>query len=499
MSKPAIDKDLKRVSQLSGAARENARAIAAPGLGLLFLLAALIWASWQVAGGPQGYFVVIATVIAAYMALNIGANDVANNMGPAVGARALTMGGALTIAAICEAAGAILAGGDVVQTISRDIIAPHVALGGNTFIIIMMAALLSSALWVNLATILGAPVSTTHSVVGGVVGAGIAAAGFDAVIWPSIGRIAASWVISPLAGGLLAALFLVVIQTTILSRPHKAEAARVWVPVFVALMSGIFAMYMAMKGLSRLWKPDPATVLFIGLAFAGLGWVVAVPWVRRGIAKAGDNTKIGKLFQLPLIISTALLSFAHGANDVANAVGPLAAIVAAVDQGATSESVALPLWVLAIGAVGIALGLALFGPRLIRTVGEMITKLNEVRGFCVALAAAATVLVASALGLPVSSTHIAVGAVFGVGFLREGFLNRGLRNIAVSPEGVFLKTDHLNRTPEEAVANFQKRRKRFLVRRQHAVSIAAAWIVTVPAAAAIAALVYWVMLTVFAS
>lgn len=500
MSKPAIDKDLKRVSQLRGATQANARAIAAPGLGLLFLIAALIWATFAVTGGPQSYFVVIGTVIAAYMALNIGANDVANNMGPAVGAQALTMGGALLIAAICEAAGALLAGGDVVSTISRGLIAPDATLSTNAFIIVMMSALLSSALWVNLATILGAPVSTTHSVVGGVVGAGIAALGFEAIVWPTIAKIVASWVISPLTGGILAAIFLVVINTTILAKQDKTAAARIWVPVFVGLMCGIFAMYMAMKGLKRIWSPDPVTIVLVGLVCGGLGWLAAMPWIRHGIAQI-DNTKkqIGKLFQLPLIISTALLSFAHGANDVANAVGPLAAIVAAVSEGGAGDKVVLPLWVLAIGGVGIALGLALFGPRLIRTVGEQITKLNEVRGFCVALAAAATVLVASALGMPVSSTHIAVGAVFGVGFLREGFSNRGIRNKAVSPDGVFLTTDHLNRTPEEAVANFQKRQRRYLVRRQHAVSIGAAWVITVPAAAALSALVYVVMTTVFSS
>ena len=500
MPKPAIDKDLKRVAQLRGATDANARAIAAPGLGLLFLIEALIWASFAVAGGPQGHFVVIATVIAAYMALNIGANDVANNMGPAVGAHALTMGGALLIAAICEASGALLAGGDVVSTISRNLIVRDATLTTNAFIIVMMSALLSSALWVNLATILGAPVSTTHSVVGGVVGAGIAALGFEAIVWPTIGQIVASWVISPLTGGILAAVFLVVINITILNKTDKVSAARIWVPVFVALMCGIFGMYMAMKGLKRIWSPDPATVLLVGLGCGGLGWLAAIPWVRRGLSHA-ENTKklVGKMFQLPLIISTALLSFAHGANDVANAVGPLAAIVAAVAEGNAGDKVALPLWVLAIGAAGLALGLALFGPRLIRTVGEQITKLNEVRGFCVALAAAATVLVASALGMPVSSTHIAIGAVFGVGFLREGTSNRGIRNKAVSPEGVFLKTDHLNQTPEEAVINFRKRQRRFLVRRQHAISIGAAWVVTVPAAATMAAVVYWVMTTVFSA
>lgn len=497
MNKPAIDKDLQRVAELGSAAQDNARRIAAPGLALVFMIAALIWA-YSVAGGPQSYFVVIATVMAAYMALNIGANDVANNMGPAVGARALTMGGALLIAAICEAGGALLAGGDVVTTISKDIIAPDAALSTNGFIIVMMAALLSSALWVNLATILQAPVSTTHSVVGGVVGAGIAAVGMDAVIWPTLGRIAASWVISPVAGGLLAAVFLAVVNATILNRRDKTEAARTWVPIFVAVMAGVFAMYMASKGLNRLWKPGATTTIAIGLAFGAGSWLLARPLVRQGMVHA-ENTKkqVGRLFRLPLIIATAVLSFAHGANDVANAVGPLAAIVAAVDQGGAGSAVALPLWVLAIGGLGIALGLALFGPRLIRTVGEQITKLNEIRGFCVALAAAATVLVASALGLPVSSTHIAIGAVFGVGFLREGFSNKGIRNKAVSPDGVFLKTDHLNRTPEEAIANFQKRQKRYLVRRHHAFSIGAAWVVTVPAAALLSAATYWVMVLIF--
>jgi PiT family inorganic phosphate transporter len=210
-----------------------------------------------------------------------------------------------------------------------------------------------------------------------------------------------------------------------------------------------------------------------------------------------SNKQVGTLFRLPLIFATALLSFAHGANDVANAVGPLAAIVSAAQQGEVGGNVALPIWVLAIGALGIALGLALFGPRVIRTVGEKITKLNEIRGYCVALSAAATVLVASALGLPVSSTHIAVGAVFGVGFLREGFSNRGIRNKAVSPEGVFLRTDHLNKTAEEAVANYQKRQRRYLVRRQHALSIGAAWVITVPVSALLAAGIFWAMVLLF--
>jgi inorganic phosphate transporter, PiT family len=499
MAKSAIDKDLKRVQQLGSASRETSRAVAAPGIALVFLIGALIWAVFAVADGPLSYLVIIATVIAAYMALNIGANDVANNMGPAVGAKALTMGGALAIAAVCEAAGALLAGGDVVTTVSRDLIQPGTDLSAKAFIMIMMSAFLSSALWINVATLIGAPVSTTHSVIGGVIGAAVAAAGVSVVSWGMMSAIAASWVISPALGGLMAAALLAAIKFMILGRPDKIDAAQVWVPVLVAVMTGIFAMYLAMKGLSRVWSPEPHMVLLVGLAFAGIGWLVARPWVaRRTLGMENRSKQIGTLFRLPLIFATALLSFAHGANDVANAVGPLAAIVEAASTGeAGAGRVALPLWVLAIGAIGIAIGLALFGPRVIRTVGEKITKLNEIRGFCVALAAATTVLIASALGLPVSSTHIAVGAVFGVGFLRESFSNKGLKNKAVSADTLFLSTKKLNKTPEDAIANYQKRNKRYLVRRQHAFSIATAWIVTVPAAGLLAAGLYLVMQWVF--
>lgn len=500
MARSAIDKDLKRVTQLQGATRETARAMAAPGIALVFLFAALIWASFAVGSGPLSWLVVIATVIAAYMALNIGANDVANNMGPAVGSKALTMGGALIIAVICEAAGAILAGGDVVTTIARDLIVPGTELTTTVFIMVMMSALLASALWINIATVIGAPVSTTHSVVGGVIGGGVAAAGFGVVSWGMMGAIAASWVISPLMGGLLAASMLAAIEFLILRQRDKVAAAQVWVPVLVALMCGVFAMYLASKGLSRVWKPAPHEVLALGMAAAGLGWIVAAPWVRRRTTGMENRIKqVGTLFRLPLICATALLSFAHGANDVSNAVGPLAAIVAAAESGMAGgiTRVVLPFWVLVIGALGISVGLALFGPRLIRAVGEKITKLNEIRGFCVALSAATTVLIASALGMPVSSTHIAVGAIFGVGFLRESLGGNHLRNPAVSPEGVFLRTGHLNQSPEAALENYRKGRKRMLVRRNSALGIAAAWVITVPASALLSATLYFTMSLLF--
>lgn len=422
--------------------------------------------------------VVVAAAFGAYMALNIGANDVANNMGPAVGANALTLTGAIVIAAIFETGGALIAGGDVVSTISKGIVTPDSMANTTIFVWAMMAALLSSALWVNLATWIGAPVSTTHSVVGGVMGAGIASAGVAAVNWPVMGTIAASWVISPLLGGIIAAAFLWFIKSRIIFQEDKIAAARRWVPMLVGIMAGAFAAYLALKGLKHLVKIAFGTALLIGLGTGLLTWVAMIPVIRRqseGLENRNKSLKV--LFGVPLVISAALLSFAHGANDVANAVGPLAAIVQATKSGGIADAVSIPLWVMLIGAFGISFGLFLFGPKLIRMVGSQITKLNPMRAYCVALSAAVTVIVASWLGLPVSSTHIAVGAVFGVGFFREWDAERRLKAARVGlPD-----TEPL--APEE-------RRRRKLVRRSHALTIAAAWVITVPAAAFLSAAIF---------
>lgn len=495
MAKSALDKDLKKVVRIETATHALSRSIATPGLLAVFLIGSIALAAASIGPSPLNAYVIAAALIAAYMALNIGANDVANNMGPAVGSRALTLTSALAVAAVCEAAGAILAGGDVVATISSSILQPEETFSLRHFILIMMAALLAASIWIHLATILGAPVSTTHAIVGGVVGAGIAASGHDIVQWPVIGAIAASWVISPVMGGVIAAMLLGFIKWTIIYRADRLPAARKWVPVLVALMIGIFAMYLITKGLSRVWSPPLGVVLVAGLfGFVG-GYAVARPWVRAR-SKGLENRRkhVSTLFELPLIIAAGLLSFAHGANDVANAVGPLAAIVAAVESGSPADArVDLPFWVLLIGAVGISVGLGLFGSRVIRTVGEQITKMDAIRAYCVALSAAITVLVASALGLPVSSTHIAVGAVFGVGWLRELLTNTGVPNPAVQPSTIFLNTSKLNKTPEAAIKNYQKREKRKLVRRQHVIGIGAAWVITVPAAGLVAALIYLLM------
>jgi PiT family inorganic phosphate transporter len=495
LAKSVLDKDLKKVGRIETATYARSRSLATPGLLVVFLIGAIALASLFVTGGPLSNFVYIAAVIAAYMALNIGANDVANNMGPAVGSRALTMASALAIAAVCEVAGAMLAGGDVVNTVSKSLLQPDHAMPTVQFIFVMTAALLSAALWIHLATFLGAPVSTTHAIVGGVVGAGIAAAGFSAVEWHVIGAIVASWVISPVLGGVIAAMLLGFIKWKIIYRDDRIAAARAWVPVLVALMSGVFAVYLVTKGLKRIWHPPMPLVLLIGAGFFSFGFFAARPWVaRRAVDMENRRKHIAALFTVPLIFATGLLSFAHGANDVANAVGPLAAIVAAAQTGlADADKVVLPMWVLAIGAIGIALGLSLFGPGLIRTVGEKITKMDTIRAYCVALSAAITVLVASTLGLPVSSTHIAVGAIFGVGYLREFITNTGVPNPAVRPRQLFLEPTRLNATPEQALLSYQKREKRKLVRRQHVLGIAAAWVITVPAAAVLAAGLYWLM------
>ena len=490
-----LDKDLSKLVRLETATQALSRSLATPGLLIVFLIVSIIVANLSISGGPLRYFVIVAAVIAAYMALNIGANDVANNMGPAVGSRAVTMTSALVIAAICEAAGAILAGGDVVNTVSRNLLTPDDSMRVVHFVLAMMAALLAAAMWIHLATILGAPVSTTHSIVGGVVGAGVAASGVGAVAWPVIGAIVASWVISPVLGGVIAAILLGFVKWTIIYRADRIAAARRWVPVLIGLMAGVFAMYLVMKGLKQLWKAPLDVVLLFGIVFFGVGLLAARPWVeRRSRGMENRRKHVANLFTVPLVFAAALLSFAHGANDVANAVGPLAAIVAAAETASVNAGkVSLPLWVLIIGAIGIAMGLGLFGPSLIRTVGQKITKMDAIRAYCVALSAAITVLLASALGLPVSSTHIAIGAIFGVGYLREMLTNTGVPNPAVQPRTLVLEPSRLNKTPEEALKNYQKRERRRLVRRQHVYGIVAAWLITVPAAGVLAAVLYLLM------
>ena len=491
LRKTSLDKDLSKLSSMETASRALSMQLLAPGLAIVFLACAGLLAAAYSGENPNSALIVAAAIIGGYMALNIGANDVANNVGPAVGSKAMSLMAALVIAAIFESAGAIIAGGDVVSTISKGIVDPKQVADANTFVWAMMAALMSCAMWVNLATWLGAPVSTTHSVVGGVMGAGIAAAGFGVVNWGVMGAIAASWIISPVLGGGIAALFLWFIKSNIIYQEDKIAAARKWVPMLVSIMLAAFTCYLVMKGLKKVWKPDFASVAMLGIAVFGASILVLRPIIRaQSQGMENRNQSLRKLFHIPLIFSAMLLSFAHGANDVANAVGPLAAIFHTIQSGSVDAKVGIPLWVMMIGAFGISLGLFLYGPKLIKMVGEQITKMNPMRAFCVALSAAITVLIASGFGLPVSSTHIAVGGVFGVGFLREYYTTHSKRRRTYlarkAGNAGFTQVQAEERSEDEIVY-------RKLVRRSHFMTIIAAWIITVPATAVLAGVLYFLL------
>lgn len=481
--KSALDKDLDKMTLVEHASQHVWRRLAAPSAGMLFVLLAMVYAGTYALGHASPAVLIIAAALAGYMAMNIGANDVTNNTGAAVGARAISMRSALLMAAVFEILGAVIAGRDVTETISVHVVPPAALPGDGHVMAVMMAALSAAALWINLATWLHAPVSTTHSIIGAIIGAGIAASGFGVVQWGVIGQIVMSWVASPLIGGILAAGMLFFIEERILQKEDKIAAARRWVPVLIGLMTGAFSAYLALQFAVRGRFPEDA-VLPLGGMFLLVGWLSAIPYVRiQSEGLENRNASLRILFRIPLIASSALLCFAHGANDVSNAIGPLAAIVAVSDQPPAPGEI-VPFWALTIGAFGISTGLLLFGPRLIRLVGEQITKLNPVRSYCVSLSAALTVLSASWAGLPVSSTHIAVGSVFGVGFFREWYVN------SWRP-----KTPKPGKGPaegEEAEDDSAELRRRLLVRRSHFMTIAGAWLITVPVSAGLSALLYLV-------
>ena len=499
-------------------------------IGAGFAVAVAFFANSIIGQATHGGFLVLAAVFGAYMAMNIGANDVANNVGPAVGSGALSIGGAIIIASIFEASGALIAGGDVVGTIKKGIIDPA-AFGGDpmTFVYAMSAALLAAALWLNLATWLKAPVSTTHSIVGGVLGGGIAAGGFAIVSWGTMGKIAASWVISPVLGGVIAASFLYIIKSQILYKEDKLTAAKKIVPILVALMAAAFMTYLTLKGLKKVWpvivdtlsflphtkKPTLMVALIFGAIGAGVTYLIVKPKIAQKVSTMTESrASINMLFTIPLIFAAALLSFAHGANDVANAVGPLAAVNDALTNLAVSKKAAIPLWVMVVGGLGISIGLALFGPRLIKTVGSEITELDQMRAFSIMMAAAITVVIASQLGLPVSSTHIAVGAIFGVGFLREWLDSKETNEKQLKLQSEVTKQRTLkaeldactNEDPAKKLSLIQahksqkkkvKSLKRSLrenyVKRGMVKKIVAAWVITVPAAAILSALIFFVI------
>ncbi len=368
----------------------------------------------------------LAVIFGLYMTWGIGANDVANAMGTSVGSGAITVKQAIVIAAIFEFTGAFIAGGNVTSTIRKGIVDSSSIVGQPEILVFgMLAALLAAAVWLMIASSRGWPVSTTHSIVGALVGFAVAGLGVDAVHWGKIGLIAASWVVSPALGGFLAYLLMMSIRKLILNTEHPFESARRWGPAYVFLVGFIISLVTLFKGLKHLKLELTVPMSFLsalifGLVIAFIGWILIQ---RVKVDPEADRdyhfASVEKIFVPMMIFTACAMAFAHGSNDVANGIGPLAAVVSVIMSGGEiAQKAELPLWILVLGGFGIVVGLATMGYKVMQTIGTRITQLTPSRGFCATLAAAATVVLASRTGLPVSTTHIAVGAVIGVGLAR---------------------------------------------------------------------------------
>jgi inorganic phosphate transporter, PiT family len=369
-------------------------------------------------------FVTLAIVFGLYMTWGVGANDVANAMGTSVGSGAITVRRAIIIAGVFEFAGAFLAGGHVTGTIRSGIIDPAKLPSVEILVFGMLSALLASGIWLMMASYYGWPVSTTHTIVGSLIGFGLVGLGVEAVEWKQVIGIVASWIISPVLGATVAYLLAQSVRKLILDTEEPFENARRYGPIYVFFMGVLVALVTVYKGLKHLdlevgeWQAV-GVALAVGLTVALVGKVLLS---RITVDTEADRdfhfASVEKVFA-PLCVFTACsMAFAHGSNDVANGIGPLAAVVSAVRTQQVTQQSDLPLWILALGGGGIVLGLVTMGYRVMRTIGTKITELTPSRGFCAELAAAATVVIASRLGLPVSTTHIIVGAVLGVGLAR---------------------------------------------------------------------------------
>ncbi|MBA2663208.1 MAG: inorganic phosphate transporter [Bradymonadaceae bacterium] len=378
----------------------------------------------------------VAVAFGFYMAWSIGANDAANAMGTSVGSKAVTFKEAVIIAAIFEFSGALIAGSSVTDTMRSKIIDPMLfadeKIVGSTeghilFMLGMLAALIAAALWLHVAAVFGWPVSTTHSIVGAITGFGLVSVGPAYIQWGTLVKIVASWFISPLSGGLLAFGVFMIVRRFIFNAADPVASVKRWSPVMVFPVFVVLALVIFQKGLPGvdLQSYGIGTKEIIGLsALTGLlGSVISGLLVRRVKPHEGDDQekqfkKVESVFRYLQIVTACFVAFAHGSNDVANSIGPLAAIVGTFEAGEMAAMVPVPTWVLLIGAVGIVVGLATYGYKVIETIGTKITEITPSRGFAAEFGAATTILVGSKLGLPLSTTHTVVGAVIGVGFAR---------------------------------------------------------------------------------
>ena len=386
--------------------------------------------------------VVMAMIFGLFMTWGVGANDLANAMGTSVGAGAVTVKQAIGIAIIFEFLGAVLAGGHVTQTIRKGIIDPTPIISHPEILVFgMLASLLAAAVWLMIASAKGWPVSTTHSIVGAIVGFAIVGIGPEAVKWDKIIEVVVSWIISPAVGGVISFILVMSTRKLILDTDTPLKNAKKYAPFYVFLVGFIISLVTMFKGLKQL-KLDLSiggsifAAICFGILTAFIGWL----FIRKVKHQEDDDrtfqfTSVEKVFSPMMLFTACSMAFAHGSNDVANGIGPLAAVVSIVGSGGeVIQKAPLPIWILLIGGAGIILGLITLGYRVMLTVGKKITELTPSRGFCAELAAASTVVIASRTGLPVSTTHILVGAVLGVGLARGlGALDlRVVLNIIIS-------------------------------------------------------------------
>ncbi len=386
----------------------------------------------------------MAIIAGLYMAWAIGANDVANSMGTSVGSGAISVGGAIVIAAVFEFLGAFLAGGEVTATIRKGIIDTEALDNDPDLLVVgMLSALFAAAIWLTVASAFGWPVSTTHSIVGAIIGFAVVAVGFEAVHWWDVAAIAASWVVTPVLAGVISFFLVLSVQRLIFDKSDPAYFACRYVPAYIFAAVFITAAVTFIKGLKHVGLDLSMPVaLFYSVVVAGIVAVVGrllvyrlgFPSLEFPTGRQSRFDDVERVFGILMIVTASGMAFAHGSNDVANAIGPVAAIVGVVSTGGVAAKSVVPVWVLLLGASGIVVGLATFGYRVMATIGRKITELTPSRGFAAELAAASTVVVASGSGLPVSTTQTLVGAVLGVGFARGvGELEFGVvRTIIVS-------------------------------------------------------------------
>jgi PiT family inorganic phosphate transporter len=370
-------------------------------------------------------YISLAALFGIFMAWGIGANDVANAMATSVGSRALTIRQAVLVAAVFEFLGAVLAGGEVTSTIRKGIVDSELLVGAPELLVYgMLASLLAAGTWLLIASRNGWPVSTTHSIIGAIVGFAAVGIGIDAVQWGQVGTIVMSWVVSPLTAGFIAFLIYMSVVRLILSQDDPLARARRFVPVYIFLAAFTIVLVTILKGLKHVGFDLSLTKSYflavgiaIGIAVVGALAIHRIKPDPKAEKKQHFYT-VERVFAVLMVVTACSMAFAHGSNDVANAIGPLAAVISVANSGIVGAQAKLPIWVLLIGGTGIVIGLATFGIHVIATVGRKITQLTPSRGFAAELAAATTIVIASGTGIPISTTHTLVGAVLGVGLAR---------------------------------------------------------------------------------